>query len=272
MNKSLLILFLTFATVIGLIPFHVTMAEDLSSKLKGRILLQVESKGEAWYVNPKDSKRYYMANGSEAYNIMRTLGVGIVNKDLNKIKADKIFAKKNSGKIFLQVESRGEAYYVDINGNANYLKDGNAAYQIMRNLGLGIKTVDLSKIELSNKDKTSFSALSLYNVVDVVDGDTVKVNINGVVTTLRLIGMDTPETLDPRKPVQCFGKEASAKAKELLLGKNVRLENDPTQTELDKYGRALRYLYLEDGTLYNEIMIGDGYAHEYTYGSVAEGD
>lgn len=122
------------------------IGKNLSNKLKGKILLQVESHGEAWYVNPKTGSKHYMANGNEAYRIMRYLGVGITNKDLEKIKINKTFAKKNSGKILLQVESKGEAFYVDFNGNAHYLKDGSAAYNIMRELGLGIKNNDLSKI------------------------------------------------------------------------------------------------------------------------------
>ncbi|MDO8604289.1 MAG: thermonuclease family protein [bacterium] len=104
-----------------------------------------------------------------------------------------------------------------------------------------------------------------YSVVSVIDGDTIKVNVNGVTVTLRLIGMDTPETVDPRKPVQCFGKEASSKAKELLANTKVRLEKDSTQGELDKYGRTLAYAYREDGLFYNKYMIEQGYAHEYTY-------
>lgn len=106
---------------------------------------------------------------------------------------------------------------------------------------------------------------SHFLVVDLVDGDTVKVSIDGKVETLRLIGIDTPETKDPRKPVQCFGKEASAKAAELLSGRRVRLEADPTQGDRDKYGRLLRYLWREDGVFFNEWMIRNGYAHEYTY-------
>lgn len=80
-----------------------------------------------------------------------------------------------------------------------------------------------------------------------------------------MIGMDTPETVDPRKPVQCFGVEASNKAKALLTGKKVRLEADATQGERDKYSRLLRYAYLEDGAFFNKLMISEGYAHEYTY-------
>jgi endonuclease YncB( thermonuclease family) len=103
-----------------------------------------------------------------------------------------------------------------------------------------------------------------YSVVSVVDGDTVKVSINGTTETLRLIGLDTPETVDPRKTVQCFGKEASNKAKELLTGKKVRIEKDATQGDKDKYGRTLAYIYVGD-IFYNKYMIEQGYAHEYTY-------
>lgn len=103
------------------------------------------------------------------------------------------------------------------------------------------------------------------SVIKVVDGDTISVSIDGTKQTVRLIGVDTPETVDPRKSVQCFGREASAKTKELVMGKNVRLEADPTQSNLDKYKRLLRYVYLEDGTLLNKLLIEQGYAHEYTY-------
>lgn len=108
---------------------------------------------------------------------------------------------------------------------------------------------------------------NFFQVKQVVDGDTIKVLIAGQTETIRLIGIDTPETVDPRKPVQCFGQEASNKAKELLLGKNVYLEADITQGERDKYDRLLRYVFLEDGRLFNKLMISEGYAHEYTYDS-----
>jgi micrococcal nuclease len=99
----------------------------------------------------------------------------------------------------------------------------------------------------------------LFKVTEVVDGDTIKVSTIG---TLRLIGIDTPETRDPRKPVQCFGKEASNKAKELLSGKKIYLEYDPAN-KIDKYGRTLAYVYREDGLFYNAEMIKQGYAHSY---------
>ena len=115
------------------------------------------------------------------------------------------------------------------------------------------------------KVSPSNTGAELYQVVKVVDGDTISVNMDGKTETLRLIGINTPETVDPRKPVECFGKEASDKAKQLLTGKKVRLGNDATQGERDKYQRLLRYVWLEDGTFFNKLMIGEGYAYEYTY-------
>ncbi len=104
-------------------------------------------------------------------------------------------------------------------------------------------------------------------VLKVVDGDTIVVLREGRRQTVRLIGMDTPEVVDPRKTVQCFGREASNKAHELLDGSNVRLELDPSQGEIDKYGRLLAYVFMQNGQNYNELMIESGYAHEYTYQS-----
>jgi len=104
-----------------------------------------------------------------------------------------------------------------------------------------------------------------YPVVAITDGDTIKVNIDGTTKTIRIIGLDTPETVDPTKPVQCFGPESSVKSKELLSGKSVTLESDPTQGDLDKYDRLLRYVFLPDGSDYSKLMISEGFAHEYTY-------
>ncbi len=99
----------------------------------------------------------------------------------------------------------------------------------------------------------------------VVDGDTIDVLIAGRAVRVRLIGIDTPEVADPRQPVECFGREASAKANELLAGQIVRLEADPSQGEQDRYGRLLRYVWLPDGRLVNLELIRQGYAFEYTY-------
>ena len=104
-----------------------------------------------------------------------------------------------------------------------------------------------------------------YTVLKVVDGDTIHVSANGQKLKIRMIGLDTPETVDPRKPVQCFGLEASAQAKTILGGQSVYLETDPSQDTIDKYGRTLAYVWTESGRLFNLDMIADGYAFEYTY-------
>lgn len=104
-----------------------------------------------------------------------------------------------------------------------------------------------------------------YRVIKIVDGDTIDVDIDGKVERLRLIGINTPETVDPRRPVECFGKEASEKAKELLSGEEVELESDSTQGDRDKYGRLLRYVRTKEGFFYNLEIIKQGYAYEYTY-------
>jgi micrococcal nuclease len=105
----------------------------------------------------------------------------------------------------------------------------------------------------------------LFKVTKIVDGDTIKVDDHGEIMTIRLIGIDTPETVDPRKPVQCFGQEATNKMKELIEGKFVSLKPDDTQDDQDRYGRFLRYVFLENGTNVNLEMIRQGFAYEYTY-------
>lgn len=104
-----------------------------------------------------------------------------------------------------------------------------------------------------------------YNVTKVTDGDTLHIDMDGKDETIRLIGINTPETVDPRRPVQCFGKEASARMLELAGGKIVRLEYDKTQSLRDAYSRFLAYVYLEDGQMLNRKMVAEGYAYEYTY-------
>jgi len=127
---------------------NIKIDQTFVNKSKGRIFLQVELRGEAWYINPKDGKRYYMADGAAAYSIMRKLGVGINNQNYNKILSNKTYAKSQAGKIFIKTEDLGKAYYIDSNGTAHYLKDGAEAYNVMRKLGLGIKNSDLEKIQI----------------------------------------------------------------------------------------------------------------------------
>lgn len=93
----------------------------------------------------------------------------------------------------------------------------------------------------------------------VVDGDTVEL-ADG--RRVRYIGIDTPETVDPRKTVQCFGREATEKNRELVEGKEVELEKDVSET--DKYGRMLRYIYVGD-IFINDYLVRQGFAHASSY-------
>ena len=104
----------------------------------------------------------------------------------------------------------------------------------------------------------------IAKVVRVIDGDTIKVLISDKEEAVRLIGIDAPEITDSRKTIQCFGKEASDKAKEVSGEKTVVREADSTQDNKDKYGRLLRYVFV-DGINLSKLMISQGYAHEYTY-------
>ncbi len=103
-------------------------------------------------------------------------------------------------------------------------------------------------------------------VVRAVDGDTVEARLDGAADAVkvRLLGVNTPESVDPRRPVECFGKEASRWTKERLEGKRVRLEPDPEADEHDKYGRILRRVVLPDGSLFNLLLVQEGYAQAYT--------
>lgn len=117
--------------------------------------------------------------------------------------------------------------------------------------------------EETNKDTTE-TGERLYTVVKVVDGDTITIDLGEKNETIRLIGIDTPETSDSRTGVQCFGKEATAKLKS-VIGDRVSIEKDAGEGERDKYDRLLAYVYNEEGTMLNKYLIAQGYAYEYTY-------
>jgi len=203
MNK-IKVLLLLLALILGALPASASLS--LSQKLSGRILLQVESHGQAWYINPTDQKRYFLGRPSEAFLIMKQLAVGITNSNLNKISVgpfvaggadadqdgvpnnaetalgtdlnnkdsdndgyddaveitngynplgsghlpfDINFTKLHLGKIFLQVEEHGEAWYVNpIDQKKYFLGRPDDAFVIMKNLGLGITNTNLAEITI----------------------------------------------------------------------------------------------------------------------------
>ena len=97
-------------------------------------------------------------------------------------------------------------------------------------------------------------------VTRVIDGDTIVVESVG---TVRLIGVDTPETVDPREPVGCFGPEASAFTRAMATGKMVRLDYDVDR--FDRFERTLAYIYLPDGSFLNAELVRQGYGRAYTF-------
>lgn len=105
----------------------------------------------------------------------------------------------------------------------------------------------------------------LYRVSSFVDGDTIAVDMNGSTEKVRLIGVDTPETHDPRKSVQCYGQAAAAFTRQFIGANQVRLQADPLNTNRDRYNRLLRYVYLPSGELVNAEIIKQGYGFAYTY-------
>ncbi len=108
-------------------------------------------------------------------------------------------------------------------------------------------------------------------VLRVVDGDTLHVLLGGQDTTVRLIGINTPETVKPDSPIECFGPEASQFAHDVLTGQRVTVEFDDSQGDQDRYGRTLAYVWLElpDGrrSLFNLDAVSGGFAEERQYGS-----
>jgi micrococcal nuclease len=114
-------------------------------------------------------------------------------------------------------------------------------------------------------ERLAIDASTTYPVVRVIDGDTFVAKIGGEDITVRVLGMDAPETVNPKKPVQCYGPEASNEDKELLTDRSVTLETDPTQDKGDFYGRLLAYVRRDDGLFLEDHMIKEGFAREYTF-------
>ena len=118
--------------------------------------------------------------------------------------------------------------------------------------------------ELPFMGTPDFSAITACPVVRVVDGDTVVVKENEKNITVRLVGVNTPETVHPTKPVEHYGKEASRFTTNLLKGEKVYLAGEPLPGALDRYGRTLAYVYrAPDGLFVNAEIIRQGYGHAY---------
>ncbi|MBA3047209.1 hypothetical protein KKC83_05695 [Patescibacteria group bacterium] len=148
--KTQFIIFLIFIFILGLMPINFSNAADLASRLKGRILLQVQSHGEAWYVHSDTGEGYYLGRPDDAFRVMRELGLGISNKDFDSFKG--AAPKRLSGRILLKVEDKGKAYYINpIDLKMHYLGRPADAFEIMRKLGVGISDADFSEIPIAGE-------------------------------------------------------------------------------------------------------------------------
>jgi plastocyanin len=153
MKKIYLAFFLVFLSLLIMPVRQLSAAPTLANALKGRILLQVEAQGQAWYVEPQNGMRAYLGRPSNALDVMRAVGLGITNADLNRIAqlgsldTDRAFAQRLSGRILLQVQGQGQAWYVyPVNLKRYYLGRPTDALSVMRQLGLGITNEKLVQI------------------------------------------------------------------------------------------------------------------------------
>jgi hypothetical protein len=148
--------FISFCFLFGA-TINVAQASTMAEKLKGKILIQVESHGEAWYVNANDGQRYYLGRPSDAFNVMRKLGLGISNTDFEKVKNN--VPLKLAGKILLKVQDKGQAYYINpTNMRLYFLGHPSDAFAIMRSLGLGISNNNLNTINVAKQDTAANSS------------------------------------------------------------------------------------------------------------------
>lgn len=174
MSKKFLLLTIatTVFTMFGFLNFSKAEIDitnnNLYNSLKGKIILKVEANGEAYYVSPDKQKMYFLSRPADAFKVMREQGIGITNSDLEKIPvarnfcsnnssqceiSNDVFANKQKGKIFLQVEENGEAWYVNPNDSRRYFMGRPSdAFSLMRNLGLGISNADFEKLVLNNSE------------------------------------------------------------------------------------------------------------------------
>lgn len=115
------------------------------------------------------------------------------------------------------------------------------------------------------EDLVDIKGNEIYRVLYIIDGDTIQVNTDQGRKTVRLLGINTPEVKGPYTDEECFGSESTSRAKELMIGQDVKLKRDKLNKDKDKYDRLLRYVYLGDDTFLNELLVKEGYAFLYPW-------
>ncbi|MFA6995056.1 MAG: hypothetical protein WC249_01450 [Patescibacteria group bacterium] len=143
----------------GALSFNSSLARA-AANLNGRILLQVQAQGQAWYVNPVNSQRYYLGRPADAFAVMRSLGLGVTDADLSSFKV--MAPRRLAGRILLQVQAQGQAYYVNpLNLKLYYLGRPTDAFNLMRSQGLGISNQDLALIPIAQTAIMSDASISV---------------------------------------------------------------------------------------------------------------
>ena len=137
------------AALFGASVFIADAAQRLNihDYVRGRIMLQVQERGEAWYVYPGDDRRYFLGSPSDAYQVMKALGLGVHHQ---LIADTKIYPAALLGEVLLDVDDHGKAYYVNPgDATAYYLGSAAQAFDVMRKVGVGVTDADLLLIHVS---------------------------------------------------------------------------------------------------------------------------
>lgn len=155
--KRALIFFVFSLSCLSVLPAAALAEGDMASRLSGRILLQVERRGEAWYVSPVDGRRYFLGSPEDAWHALSAHGLGISNDDLARVPlpggtGDEALARRLAGRILLQVGSRGEAWYVDPVDRRRYrLATPEDTLLVLRQHGLGISEKDIALVPVEGE-------------------------------------------------------------------------------------------------------------------------
>ncbi len=171
MIKNKLITYSLILSLIFSFAFLLSTPSVQAATLNGRILLQVQDKGQAWYVNPLDSRRYYLGRPDDAFQIMRAFGLGVSNNDLNSFLSSKA-PTRLAGRILLKVQDKGQAYYVEpLTLRLHYLGRPIDAFNVIRSFGLGITNTDLAKITIGSSVTTSTTFTTPISSVPVANAE-----------------------------------------------------------------------------------------------------
>ncbi len=128
-----------------------SVSQTLRQRLGGRILLAVQSRGQAWYVNPVDDKRYFLGRPADAFNLMRRLALGISNQNFSALEKNPSAWRRLAGRILLKPADHGRAYYFSaVNLRLYYLGRPADAFRVMRTQALGITNGNLAEIPIAN--------------------------------------------------------------------------------------------------------------------------